>query len=100
MSMKCEYEGDQFPTIPTHTVRQEVGNHYEGAELQCWDVVDMLGLSWLSGNVLKYLVRHRKKNGKDDLLKALDYLCKEISTCYDVYEGEIHEIVRRHRWKK
>ena len=31
------------------------------------------------GNVMKYVLRHRKKNGKEDLLKAKEYIERLIS---------------------
>lgn len=41
------------------------------------------GLGVCEFNILKYICRHRKKNGKDDLLKARVYLDKLIKHEYD-----------------
>jgi len=27
----------------------------------------------MEGNVVKYITRHRRKNGREDVLKAIDY---------------------------
>ena len=59
--------------------RQVAGSHYNGARLQHWDyVMDALSGRYLEGNITKYVCRHRKKNGVQDLEKALHYLDKLI----------------------
>ena len=35
-------------------------------------------LTFREGNIVKYVTRHRKKNGLEDLLKARDYLDRLI----------------------
>ena len=126
MSDKCEYTeieealfkpfhpvSDQHPQIPLSckeaeeifegveelTKKYQLDTHYKQADLEVWDVVGPLGLSWWGGNVLKYLARHQHKKGKDDLLKALDYLLKELSEVYDVTPTEVQNLVNRHRWQ-
>ena len=37
-----------------------------------------LELSFAKGNILKYVIRFRNKEGKEDLLKALDYARREL----------------------
>lgn len=57
--------------------RQVAGNHYNGGAIQHWDyVIQALDGRYLEGNITKYVVRHRKKNGVQDLEKALHYLDK------------------------
>jgi hypothetical protein len=56
--------------------RQEGGSHYGGSEYQHWDWVSDLRLHYLAGNASKYVYRHRKKNGPEDLLKAIHYVDK------------------------
>ncbi len=58
--------------------RQEGGNHYRKATIQCWDYVLANGLGFLEGNIIKYVTRHKTKNGLEDLKKALHYLQKLI----------------------
>lgn len=57
---------------------QVAGSHYKAA-VQHWDYV-LLALSgrYLEGNITKYVTRHRKKNGLQDLEKAQHYLTKLI----------------------
>lgn len=51
-----------------------VPSHYQGKDMQPFDVVRAFGLDYFEGNVLKYLLRWRKKNGVADLKKAAHYL--------------------------
>jgi hypothetical protein len=48
--------------------------HYRGNGLQPFDVIDAFGLDFYEGNALKYLLRWRKKNGVEDLVKARTYI--------------------------
>jgi hypothetical protein len=57
--------------------KQVGGNHYQSA-IQTWDYILSHDLGFLEGNVIKYITRHRKKNGMQDLEKALHYLNKLI----------------------
>lgn len=59
--------------------RQVGGEHYgPGTDLQHWDLVAMYGWDYFQGQVIKYLMRWRKKNGVEDLEKAAHYLQKYI----------------------
>lgn len=61
--------------------KQIGGNHYKGT-IEPWEAMLAWGLDPWACNVLKYVQRHRKKNGKEDLEKALHYLEFMISN-YD-----------------
>ena len=52
------------------------GSHYASAAYQHWDLVEDLGLGYLEGCATKYVTRWRKKNGVEDLRKALHYVEK------------------------
>jgi hypothetical protein len=54
--------------------RQVGGNHYSKMSIQPVDFIEENGLTFLEGNVIKYVVRHRDKHGKQDLEKAMHYL--------------------------
>lgn len=59
--------------------RQIGGDHYKGsAYYQHWDWVMEGGLNYLQGCATKYISRHRKKNGPEDLQKALHYIDKAV----------------------
>lgn len=50
------------------------GAHYVKYAIQPFDIIDCYGLSFYEGSALKYLLRHRDKNGVEDLKKARHYL--------------------------
>ena len=53
--------------------------HYQGAAgLEAIDVIEAFDLGFCLGNVVKYVLRHGKKNGLEDLRKARWYLDREI----------------------
>lgn len=49
------------------------GNHYQ-LPIQPIEYIHKNGLGFIEGNVIKYITRHRNKNGKQDLLKAKHYI--------------------------
>ena len=54
--------------------------HYDnGKDYDVIDVINDYGLSFIRGNILKYVIRAGKKSNElQDLLKAKDYLEREI----------------------
>ena len=54
------------------------GDHYKTAGPQHWDVIDQYGYPYLEGCATKYLLRHHKKNGREDLQKAHHFVIKII----------------------
>jgi len=62
------------------------GDHYKGRndnDIQHWDIMSKNNVGYLEGNLTKYL-RHRKKNGLQDVLKMMHYLDK-ILECIDTF---------------
>ena len=57
--------------------RQTGGSHYQ-TDIQPWDFIISNELGWCEGNIIKYVSRHKKKNGIEDLRKAQHYLEKLI----------------------
>ncbi len=53
------------------------------------EIIQQWHLTYLEGNILKYLARHRRKGGKEDLNKAIWYLQRLIKEEYpdDVDKG-------------
>ena len=49
-------------------------SYYTRGNIQCTEFIVDQGLDFREGNVVKYLVRYKYKNGKEDLLKAKKYL--------------------------
>lgn len=52
------------------TQNQIGGNHYSDMLIQPAEYCELNNLSFLEGNVIKYISRHRNKNGAEDLKKA------------------------------
>ncbi len=53
--------------------RQVGGNHYQ-LPIQPVDFIVKNDIPFREANVIKYVVRHKSKNGKKDLEKAMHYL--------------------------
>jgi len=54
--------------------KQISGNHYKSKSIQPIEYIMANGLGFCEGNVVKYVTRHRDKNGKEDIKKAIHYL--------------------------
>jgi len=54
------------------------GTHYKDVKYQPWDVILDWKLGFLDGTALKYISRWRKKNGIEDLQKAIHFLEKLV----------------------
>ena len=53
--------------------------HYENStEIDVIDFCNIYKLDFIEGNIIKYIVRYKKKNGIEDLYKAKDYLYRLI----------------------
>ena len=50
------------------------GSHYKDFAIQTVEYLHHNGIGFLEGNVIKYVTRHKAKNGKADILKARHYL--------------------------
>jgi hypothetical protein len=54
--------------------KQEGGSHYKDMAIQPVEFITKNNISFLEGNVIKYVCRHASKNGKQDIEKAIHYL--------------------------
>jgi hypothetical protein len=60
---------------PTSALDKQVsGNHYKDCGIQPIEYIHANNLNYFEGNAVKYITRHRKKNGKADIEKAIHYL--------------------------
>jgi uncharacterized protein DUF3310 len=81
MQVMFEGSGQRGPKKLEANQRQVGGSHYRETEvkgLQHWDLVHLYGWDYFQGQITKYLMRWRKKNGIQDLEKASHYLQKYI----------------------
>ena len=73
--------------------RQVGGSHYAGStigEIQHWDYAWLkFGRGYFQGQITKYVERYHKKNGVQDLQKALHFLEKLIELESEIPVGQI-----------
>jgi hypothetical protein len=54
--------------------KQIGGNHYKNLSIQPVDYIVENNLTYLEGNIIKYITRHRRKgDGKKDIEKVIHY---------------------------
>jgi len=65
--------------------KQVGGGHYKDQPIQHVEFCQKNKIPWCESAAIKYIVRHRKKNGVEDIDKAIHYLelLKELE-----YSGE------------
>jgi uncharacterized protein (DUF2225 family) len=56
--------------------------YYRNFNIEVIDAITDWHLGYMEGNVVKYVVRHRIKNGKEDILKAIWYLNQILEVEY------------------
>ena len=66
--------------------KQIGGSHYKKMKIQPSKFVIENELLFPEGNVIKYICRHRFKNGKEDLLKAMHFIEMIIERDYSKTE--------------
>ncbi|MCY1448614.1 hypothetical protein D3C87_601000 [compost metagenome] len=59
---------------PSQLDIQEGGNHYKSMAIQPVQFIKANNIPFIEGNVIKYVSRHRNKNGADDIKKAIHFL--------------------------
>ena len=78
------------------TMRDEINNppHYNASKIETIDIIESAtghGFEYyLQGNILKYMIRYRHKNGIQDLKKAQWYLNKLIEVKNDITNGNVY----------
>lgn len=61
------------------------GNHYKDFSIQPVEFITANGLSFLEGCVVKRVCRHKEKNGREDIEKAIH----ELQLLLDLEYGEV-----------
>ena len=54
--------------------KQIGGSHYKNMKIQPSEFINKNNLPFAEGNAIKYICRHRFKNGKEDLEKAVHFI--------------------------
>ena len=86
MDRKNSIKQNKKGTLKAHrgllkaTERQIGGKHYKDFKIQPIEFITKNKLSFIQGNIIKYVCRFDKKNGIEDIDKAIHYceLLKEI----------------------
>lgn len=58
-------------------LQEQVGGDHYHLPIQPVEYIHRNGLDFLQGNVIKYITRHKMKNGAEDVRKAIHY-CRLI----------------------
>ena len=77
MSTMVDEEGSKMSA----NEKQVAGNHYKTSNPdipQHWDIVALHNLDYFQGQITKYVMRWKNKNGLQDLQKAMHFLEKYI----------------------
>lgn len=56
------------------TNTQVGGDHYKDLRIQPTEFIHANNIPFIEGNIIKYVIRHRNKNGIEDLKKAKHYI--------------------------
>ena len=75
--MQIDLENYQYleGSATVNALKEQVGgNHYSKLAIQPVTYINANGLSYLQGNVIKYVTRYKDKNGLQDLEKAKHYI--------------------------
>ena len=57
----------------TALTKQEGGQHYKDKAIQPIVYIHANNLGFCEGNVVKYITRHKEKNGAEDIRKVIHY---------------------------
>lgn len=67
--------GNNCPMFNVSALNKQVsGNHYKDKGIQPIVYIHANDLGFCEGNVVKYVTRHKDKNGAADIKKAIHYL--------------------------
>lgn len=69
-----EENGARYVVTDLPSDNQVGGDHYKSMKIQPIDFIEANNLGWCEGNAIKYICRHNRKNGAQDLDKAIHYL--------------------------
>lgn len=65
-------------------LKQQVGgDHYKKLKIQPVEYIQANKLGFIEGSVIKYVTRHKQKNGADDIKKAIHFLELLLKLEYD-----------------
>lgn len=72
----------------TALTKQVAGSHYKSLPIQPVEFCQRNGLGFCESSVVKYVARHREKNGRQDIEKAIHFL--ELLLELEYSEASVH----------
>lgn len=63
---------------------QTGGTHYKDCAIQPVEFIKANNIPFIEGNVIKYVVRHKRKNGAEDIKKAIHFLQILLELDYNI----------------
>jgi hypothetical protein len=75
-----EWDGNSW--VKTALEKQVGGDHYSKLKIQPVDYILANEMDYASGNVVKYISRHKSKGGATDIRKAIHYCQIILQTQY------------------
>ena len=82
-SVACSEECRQTFHSMNATEKQEGGDHYKSMKVQPVEFIHSNKIPFIEGAVIKYVSRHRAKNGAEDIKKAIHFLELLLELEYD-----------------
>lgn len=70
------------------TNRQVGGDHYEKCGIMPTTYIRANNLDFFEGNIVKYVTRHKDKNGAEDIKKVIHYAEMILEDVYGYKNGE------------
>jgi hypothetical protein len=88
LTPKGDIKGDWLcfmfdPYIESPTSTQVGGDHYKIYKIQPTEFIHTNSIPFIEGNIIKYVMRHKNKNGIEDLKKARHYIDLLIKLEYE-----------------
>ena len=62
-------------------------DHYGDSGIDVISFCQANNLDFMQGNVIKYITRYRKKNGLEDIRKAVEYINRILANEYPKFEA-------------
>ena len=79
------------PTLTYHPLKTQVGGTHYQLTIQPVEYTNKNNLSFNQGNIIKYITRHKEKNGIEDIKKVIHYALIEAFYNYppDQFEAVV-----------
>lgn len=72
-STNKSWEQEAFNMNTNPLDKQEGGGHYKSLSIQPIEYIQANKLGYIEGNIVKYITRHKDKNGVEDIKKIIHY---------------------------